>query len=251
MKIATWNVNGLRKRQAELFEWLRRERPAIVCLQEIKATPDLIPTGLWEMERYWSYFHGGKGYSGVGVLVSQDLSPVRPTFSHPAFDHEQRIVVSHIGVGLDVVSVYVPNGGKDFPTKMLFLDELARYAVAARATGTPLVICGDLNVTRTDNDVHPKERKANAIGQRPEERVALSRILDAGLVDVVRQMDPANDQLFTWWAPWRNMRQRNIGWRIDYVLASEALATRASSSIVQREVGTSDHAPVMVEFGEP
>jgi len=110
------------------------------------------------------------------------------------------------------------------------------------------VLCGDLNVARTDMDVHPKERKVNAIGQLPEERALLERIISRGLVDVGRALDPENDQLFTWWAPWRNLRQRNIGWRLDYVLASGSLAQRARSCPVFREVGTSDHAPVLADF---
>ena len=96
-----------------------------------------------------------------------------------------------------------------------------------RDGGRELVLCGDLNVARTDRDVHPKERKPGVVGQRADERALLRRLLGQGLVDVGRALDPDNDALFTWWAPWRNLRQRNIGWRIDYILASEALATSA------------------------
>ena len=96
--------------------------------------------------------------------------------------------------------------------------------------------------------MHPKERKPRAIGQLPEEREALERIIGCGLVDVGRALDPDNDGLFTWWAPWRNMRERNIGWRLDYVLASETFASKAISCPVQKEVGTSDHAPVVATF---
>jgi exodeoxyribonuclease-3 len=107
-----------------------------------------------------------------------------------------------------------------------------------------------MNVARTDRDVHPKERKPNAIGQLPEERALIERILSRGLVDVGRTLDPDNDGLFTWWAPWRNLRQRNIGWRLDYVFASEALAARATSCEVLAQFGTSDHAPVVATFAE-
>jgi exodeoxyribonuclease-3 len=110
------------------------------------------------------------------------------------------------------------------------------------------VLCGDLNIARTERDVHPKERKPRSIGQLPEERALLERIIACDLVDVGRTLDPDNDGLFTWWAPWRNMRERNIGWRLDYVLASSALAARATSCPVQKDVGTSDHAPVMATF---
>jgi exodeoxyribonuclease-3 len=199
------------------------------------------------MEGYWCYWHGGKGYSGVGLHISKTFSPERPLFSHPPFDYENRIVTVEIG-GMTVASIYAPNGGKDFPAKMRFLEAMARYAGEFQTRGQSLVMCGDLNVARTDRDVHPKERKPRAIGQLPEERALIEQIIDHGLVDVGRALDPDNDGLFTWWAPWRNMRERNIGWRLDYVLASTALAVRAVSCPVQKEVGTSDHAPVMATF---
>jgi exodeoxyribonuclease-3 len=168
-------------------------------------------------------------------------------FSHPDFDYEHRIVVAQLD-DLAVASVYVPNGGKDFAAKMRFVAALERHVAEARLQNRRLVICGDINIARSDMDVHPKERKATAIGQLPEEREALERILAQGIVDVGRALDPDNDQLFTWWAPWRNLRQRNIGWRIDYVLASEEIAARVRRSVVQAEVGTSDHAPLVVEI---
>ena len=96
-------------------------------------------------------------------------------------------------------------------------------------------------------DVHAKERRPGIVGQRPDERALIERILSRGLVDVHRTLDPGNADLFTWWAPWRNLKQRNIGWRLDYVFASETLAARATSCIVQREFGTSDHGPVIAD----
>ncbi len=246
MKIATWNVNGIRARQAQLQEWVERERPDVICLQEIKATSDQVPAALCEMEGYWCYWHGGGGYSGVALHVSRSMAPERPLFAHPAFDFENRIVTVDLGTVL-IASVYVPNGGKDFPAKMRFLEALDAF-VGGFAADKRVVICGDLNVARTDRDVHPKERKPRAIGQLPEERAMLERIIGHGLVDVGRALDPDNDGLFTWWAPWRNMRARNIGWRLDYVLASAPLAARATGCPVQKDVGTSDHAPVVASF---
>jgi exodeoxyribonuclease-3 len=217
-----------------------------------------VPAALCEMEGYWCYWHGGKGYSGVALQVSKTIAPERPPFFHPPFDHEYRIVATEIG-GITIASIYVPNGGKDFPAKMRFLEALDEYAasfqVAAQGAetagpgpGRQLVLCGDMNVARTDRDVHPKERKPRAIGQLPEERALIERILGRGLVDLGRAFDPDNDGLFTWWAPWRNMRQRNIGWRLDYILPSASLAARAIACPVQKDVGTSDHAPVMATF---
>ena len=247
MKIATWNVNGIRARQAQLQEWLEREQPDVVCLQEIKASSDQLPVWLCEIEGYWCYWHGSKGYSGVGLHVSKRFAPERPEFVHPAFDYENRIVLVRLD-RLTVVSVYVPNGGKDFPAKVRFLDALEQFVSDAQSDAQPIVICGDLNIARTERDVHPKERKPSVIGQLPEERAQLERIIAHGLVDVGRALDPENDEMFTWWAPWRNMRQRNIGWRLDYLLASESLYERVRGCIVQREFGTSDHAPVIADF---
>ena len=251
MKIATWNVNGIRARQAQLMEWLAAEKPDVVCLQEIKASLDQLPFELRDVENYWSYWHGEKGYSGVALLVAKSLIGASPACSHPGFDFEQRIacatVPSPAGDVL-VASVYVPNGGKDFAAKMRFLEALETYVAEAARDRKPIILCGDLNVARTDRDIHPKERKPNQIGARPEERQIIERIVGYGVVDVHRALEPDNDNLFTWWAPWRNMKQRNIGWRIDYVLASTAIANRATACVVQREVGTSDHGPVVATF---
>jgi exodeoxyribonuclease III len=105
-----------------------------------------------------------------------------------------------------------------------------------------------MNVAHTDQDVHPKERKPRAFGQRPDERELFQKVLDSGVVDVMRALHPNDDQLFTWWAPWRNMRERNIGWRLDYVLASRPLAEKIPECSILREIGTSDHAPVIANL---
>ena len=248
IKVGTWNVNGIRARQAQLQDWIEREQPDVVCLQEIKATPDQIPVWLCELEGYWCYWHGAKGYSGVALHVSRAFSPERPPFAHPAFDYESRIVTVEVR-GVTFASIYVPNGGKDYPAKVRFLEELRGFTADLHAAGRAAVLCGDLNIARTEMDVHPKERKPRAIGQLPEERALLESILANGLVDTSRELEPGNDQLFTWWAPWRNMKERNIGWRLDYVLASRPLYDTGATSVVQREVGTSDHGPVIATFG--
>jgi exodeoxyribonuclease-3 len=162
--------------------------------------------------------------------VSRARAAEAPRITHPAFDHETRIAEVDLG---DVVlaSVYVPNGGKDFAAKMAFMDALCAYTTGVHERGRRLVLCGDVNIAREERDVHPKERKPNTIGQRPDERAAFERLLACGLVDVGRALDPDNDALFTWWAPWRNLRQRNIGWRLDYVLASDAVAASSCVSL--------------------
>ncbi len=247
MKIGTWNVNGIRAREAQVLEWIHRERPEVVCLQEIKAPPARVPATLCALEGYWCLWHGATAYSGVGLHVRCDVAAERPGFVHPDFDVETRIAVAEVA-SVTVASVYVPNGGKDFAAKLRFLEALEQWVGAMAAAGKPVVVAGDINIARTDRDVHPKERKVGAIGQRPEERALLERVLAHGLVDVGRALDPDNDALFTYWAPWRNLRQRNIGWRIDYVLASAPLAGRATRCAVLADFGTSDHAPIVAEF---
>jgi exodeoxyribonuclease III len=247
MKIATWNVNGIRAREAQVLSFIETVKPDVLCLQEIKAAPAKVPLSLCELSGYWCYWHGETSYSGVGLHVSKESFKDKPVFSHPAFDHETRIVTARAG-NLVFASIYVPNGGKDFDAKMRFLVSLEEWVGELHGQGLELVLCGDMNVAHRDMDVHPKERKP-VIGQRPDERALFSRLLSRGLVDVGRAVDPENDQLFSWWAPWRNMRERNIGWRLDYVLASESVHRRVVSCTVDRSFGTSDHGPVVAEFG--
>ncbi|HXX67295.1 MAG TPA: exodeoxyribonuclease III [Polyangiaceae bacterium] len=246
MKIATWNVNGIRAREGQFVDWVRRDVPDIVCLQEIKATPEQLGETLTMLPEFWSFWHGGpKGYSGVSLHFRKQAFATRPEFSHPDFDVECRAVEARVDANLAVLSVYVPNGGKDYAAKLKFLEGLRAYADRLQAGGSALIVCGDLNVARTDADVHPKERKAGAIGQRSDERELFERILACNLQDVARTLDPGNDRLFTWWPPWRGLRQKNQGWRIDYVLASADRGLTPVECRVYAEVGTSDHAPVV------
>jgi exodeoxyribonuclease III len=244
MKVATWNVNGIRARAAQVEEWLERERPDIVCLQELKAELPQIPEALHRPD-YHAVWHCCKGYSGVSLQLRKSTFPGDPVYSHPPFDLESRIVQVELG-DLIVASVYVPNGGKDYPGKINFLTRLIDWARELRSQGRELLLCGDVNIARAEMDVHPRERKPTAVGQRPEERAMFEMLLGAGLSDMGRAMDPDNAGLFTWWAPWRNLRQRNIGWRLDYLLASPGIAGRATSCVVQADVGSSDHAPVVM-----
>jgi exodeoxyribonuclease-3 len=248
VKVVTWNVNGIRAREGQVEELLSREAPDLVCLQEIKAPAAKVPAPLLEPAGYHALWHGATAYSGVSLLVKRALLAAPPAFAHPPFDVETRAVTAEVD-GVTVASLYVPNGGKDFEAKLAFLEALDAWAAAAQAAGRPLLLCGDLNVTRSQEDVHEKERRVGAIGQREDERALLGRFLSRGLTDVGRALDPGNPALFTWWPPWRGLRQKNVGWRIDYVVASEALARTATRCAVLQEFGTSDHAPLVAEFG--
>ena len=249
MKIITWNVNGIRAREAQLCQFIDREQPDVVCLQELKAERAQIPVSC-HLDDYVIYWHGMRGYSGVSLHVRKGLVDGEPQFTHPDFDMETRIVTVDIG-NLVVASVYVPNGGKDYAAKIDFFTNLIRWSKQKHDEGRQVIICGDLNIAREDVDVHPTQRKEGVIGQRPEERELFASLLGEHFIDIHRTMHPDNDRLYTWWAPWRNMRQRNMGWRIDYVVASKSIAERVVSCEVLIEVGTSDHGPVVVTLDDP
>jgi exodeoxyribonuclease-3 len=246
MKIATWNVNGLRARHAQLLEWVAWEKPDVLCLQEIKATHAQIPDPLTTLHEYFNYWHGGpKGYSGVSLHLARTRFPSAPAFTHPVFDNEFRIVDALVG-DTRFASVYVPNGGKDLAGKIEFLRQFEKWTAECEAAGEKLVVCGDLNVALTDADVHPTQVKRGMIGQRADERALLRGAIDHGLVDVLRATYAERSDVFTWWPPWRNLREKNEGWRIDFILASTEL--RFTSCEIRKDVLGSDHAPVVVEI---
>lgn len=250
MKVTTWNVNGIRAREAQVADWLRLERPDVLCLQEIKASPHQVPQSLVEREGYWPVWHGAGGYSGVALLLSKALVPVRPVITHPPFDLECRVAVASLG-SLEVASIYVPNGGKDFEAKLGFLSSLRRWVQERHAAGRRLLLCGDFNVAHTPKDVHEKLRDEQQLGQTPGERQLVDALLAEGLCDLGRRFAPDDDALFTWWAPWRQYRERNVGWRLDLVLSSPAVTARARQCTALREFGTSDHGPVTAVFEGP
>ena len=187
MKIATWNVNGIRARAAQLQEWLEQERPDVVCLQELKAELSQIPE-VCRHPDYHAYWHTLKGYSGVSLQVRKELVPADPVYSHPPFDMESRIVQVEHG-DLVIASIYVPNGGKDYASKLSFLTQLIDWTrQAAWPRDVKSCLCGDMNIARTDLDVHPRERKLNAVGQRPDERALFEGLFGTGLVDLGRAL---------------------------------------------------------------
>jgi exodeoxyribonuclease-3 len=147
MKIATWNVNGIRARQAQIGEWLARDGPDIVCLQELKAEVAQIPEQC-KLDGYHVFWHCLRAYSGVSLHVRKGLFDSEPVFSHPAFDMESRIVQAELG-NLVLASVYVPNGGKDYAAKIGFLTRLIAWAKQLHQEGREVVLCGDINIART------------------------------------------------------------------------------------------------------
>ena len=220
-------------------------------MQELKATVEQLGPNLVGLPGYTSYWHGGpKGYSGIRCTAAWTRSRIPPEFSVPSIDVEHRAIEVRLPNRVVITKFYVPNGGKDYAAKLRFLEALRAHVDREHAAGARLLLCGDMNVTRSDIDVYPGQRKPDAIGQRPDERALFEQVLGSDLVDVARHLEPDNDQLFTWWAPWRGLRQKNHGWRLDYVLASRERGLEATGSQVLAEVGTSDYAPVVVTLSE-
>jgi len=243
MRVATWNVNGVRARAAQLVGWLAEARPEVVCLQETKARPDQLAPSLCDLDGYHCLWHPApKGYSGVALHVRRDWAQA-VEFFHPPHDMESRLVCARVG-RVVFASLYMPNGGKDYAAKIAFMHAMIDWVRAVHAAGDQLVLAGDMNVARAPLDVHPKLQDPTVVGQSAEERGLFADML-VGLVDAGRHLHPADDRLFTWWPYWRESRQRNIGWRLDYVLISEALLPRLTRCELMRDLGTSDHCPVV------
>ena len=246
MRIATWNVNGLRARTAAVLEYLTVHSPDVLCLQEVKAGPEQLPA---ELSAHPDYVAGWNcaptGYSGVGILVRRSLPT--PSFHVPRFDMENRALRVDLGP-LSIVDLYCPNGGKAYEPKLAFYDDLLAYSERAHASAEAVWLCGDFNIAHTDLDIHEKERKTADIGVRPEERDRFSRLLSHGLRDVFRAANPGAADAFTWWPYWRKARELNRGWRIDYHLVPDALASAVGRCEIQAHVLGSDHAPVVAEI---
>ena len=175
VKVLTWNVNGIRARQHEVADVHRRPSSRTSSAsRRSRRRRTKCRRSWWRPTAIGATGTAPSGYSGVALLIRHSFFTERPAFRHPSFDHEERIVVADLGP-LTVASVYVPNGGKDFDAKLRFLEALVAWAAETQASGRALLICGDLNVAREERDVHPKERKPNQIGTRPEETGASGR----------------------------------------------------------------------------
>jgi exodeoxyribonuclease-3 len=258
VRIATWNVNSVKQRVPRLLPWLDQRQPDVVCLQETKLADDRFTELLGEAlaERgYAVAVHGEATWNGVAILSRVGLENVAmglaggPGFPHP----EARAVAADCG-GIRVVSVYVPNGrapGSDhYAYKLAWLASL-REVVAAGPEAT--VVCGDMNIAPTDDDVFDPEAYIGQTHVTPPEREALAALGDLGLRDVVRDRWPT-ERVFTYWDYRAGMFHQDLGMRIDLVLAGAPVADRVKAAWVDRHArkgsGPSDHAPVIVDLDE-
>ena len=254
MKIATWNVNGIRARKSALYDWVVGTMPDILILQELKADEERIPDEILSLEGYSKFWNGStfkKGYSGVGMLVRDDLNGNDGCYRYeiPDFDIENRTVVLH-GRGFSLIGTYVPRGEGDahYGVKLNYLEGVATYIGGLLDEGREIILTGDMNVAHTALDVHHSQNKPGAVGLRPEERSALDRQLQLGLHDIMRERHPGREGLYTWWPYWKGARERNLGWRIDCFYLSGGLLSHVQDVVVDIEEKSSDHAPVILDI---
>lgn len=259
-KIVTWNVNGLRSAYRNgLRHYIEREQPDILCLQEIRATPDQLDATMHPPAEYHEFYAPARmrsGYSGVAIFSRLEPDAVVEGIGVDRFDREGRVLRADYG-SISVVSVYAPKGyspddARSQPEKverlafkLEFYRQLTRYVRTLRAAGRRLILCGDFNTAHTELDLARPRENERTSGFLPEERRAFDKLLEAGLVDVFRRF-VSDGGHYTWWSQRRGARERNIGWRIDYHLVDVELVPLVTAAYLQPEVRGSDHCPAVI-----
>jgi exodeoxyribonuclease-3 len=252
MKIASWNINSLRKRQDQLFPWLESTQPDIVCLQETKCPDEQFPSLALEAMGYRSAYHGEKSYNGVAILSKIKPEDVRPSLCGEVIDPQARVLAATVAK-VRVYSIYAPNGqAVGSPAYEYKLNWYARLRdCLTKDKNVDLVVCGDFNVALEDVDVYDPQLWRGAIMCSDGERAAFRKVCEAGLHDTLRLHHPESG-LFSWWDYRMLSFPKNRGLRIDAILASEKLIRKCSASGIDRDLRKgkepSDHAPVWAEF---
>lgn len=256
MKLATWNVNSVRVREKRLVDWLAKASPDIVCLQETKTEDPGFPSDAITRAGYTSVLHGQKSYNGVALLSKHPISEVTRGFGDGEPEDEARVIAGTIA-GIRVIDVYVPNGqelgSEKYVYKLGWYRRLRRYLDRTATPDTPLVLCGDFNVTSDDLDVWSPEAWAGKIHCSPDERTALQEVLAFGLVDVFRAQNPLG-KIYSWWDYRGVSFFKNQGLRIDFIYATKPVAERITACVIDRDArkgqDASDHAPVIATLIE-
>jgi exodeoxyribonuclease-3 len=253
MRLVSWNINGIRAGVSKgLLEWLDACNADVVCFQETKADPDVLPASVLYPPGYQSYWSAAekKGYSGVATYSRLPVAGWRAGLDIERFDTEGRVVVTDVG-GVELYNVYFPNGERG-PERLAYkLDFYAAFFdhVNARVRdGHAVIFCGDVNTAHRPIDLaRPKENEKTS-GFLPEERAWLDRWIESGWVDTFRRLFPDTIDAYSWWNQRTAARARNVGWRIDYFFVHESLADRVKGAGISPEVSGSDHCPVWLDF---
>ncbi|MEY2482383.1 MAG: exodeoxyribonuclease [Verrucomicrobiota bacterium] len=254
MRIVSWNINSLRKRQERLISWLTATQPDVVCLQETKCTDEQFPELDLRSAGYHSAFHGQKSYNGVAILSRTAPQDVRAALCDEEVDPQARVIAATVGA-VRVYSIYAPNGqavgSPAYDYKLRWYARLRNCLRGDQAGNERLVVCGDLNVAPKDEDVFDPDLWRGAIMCSDGERAAFDELCATGLVDTLRLHHPECG-LFSWWDYRMLAFPKNRGLRIDAILASKSLAPVCTAAGIEREMRKgkepSDHAPVWAEF---
>ena len=254
MKIASFNINGIRARLPRLLEWLERERPDVACLQELKCADEALPMLDIEGAGYRAVWHGQKGFNGVAILVRGE-TPVLRRIGLPGDpdDSHSRYIEAEVN-GIVIASLYLPNGnpvGTDkFGYKLRWMERLREHAAGLLAEERPVVLAGDWNVVVEDRDVYDTSAMAQDALMQPETRTAWRGVLHQGWTDALRALHPKEERLYTFWDYTAGCWQRDAGFRIDHLLLSPQVADRLTAAGVDRwargQEKASDHAPTWV-----
>ena len=253
VKIATWNVNSLKVRLPQVLDWLAANTPDVLCLQETKLTDDNFPAEAIEDAGYHVVYAGEKTYNGVAILSRDPATDI--VTDPPGLDDEQRRVLAVSCNGLRILNLYVVNGqevGSDkYAWKLEWLSRISRYVDSQLKLHDHLVVLGDFNIAPEDRDVHDPDAWHERILCSTPERRALGALMDLGLVDTFRLFEQ-EDKSFSWWDYRAAGFRRNLGLRIDLILASHSLAAGCTACRIDKEPRRlerpSDHAPVIAEF---
>lgn len=254
-RILSWNVNGLRAVEKKgFFTWFLKESPDILCLQEIKATPEQLPPHIRNTPGYYTYFNPAerKGYSGVSVFTKQKPLSVKRGFGIQKFDTEGRILILEYPE-FTLFNIYFPNGKKNqerLTYKLDFYNTFLDYANILKEQGKNIIVCGDVNTAHTEIDLsRPKENEKTS-GFLPVERAWINTFLDHGYLDTFRVLNKEPHH-YTWWDMKTGARERNIGWRIDYFFINKKLQKNLKNAFILKDVKGSDHCPIGIEITEP
>ncbi len=252
MRIITLNVNGIRSAAKKgLFGWLARQRADIVCLQEMKAQEADIDHSLHAPKGYTAHYAlaDKKGYSGVALYSRRPPDEVIKGFGSREFDPEGRYLEARFGT-LAVVSVYLPSGSSGEhrqAAKFRFLDEFRPHLERLARCGREVILCGDWNIAHKEIDLKNWRSNQKNSGFLPEERAWLGEVFDSGWVDVFRRLDAKPEQ-YTWWSNRGQAWAKNVGWRIDYQIATPGVAKTASGESIFKRRRFSDHAPLTIDY---
>lgn len=254
MKLISWNINGIRAAERKGFlSWFEAQSADIVCLQEIKAHPDQLSQNLLERPGYHAHWHAAarKGYSGLCVYSKKEPRAVTYGLGDAQFDAEARVMALTFDDFL-LINTYFPHSRRDLSRleyKMAFNAAFMDYFLKLKASvSVPVIVCGDFNTAHTALDLANDRANRKNAGFLPIEREWLDRFLATGMVDVFRQKHPGEKGHYTWWSQMRGVRERNVGWRIDYHMVDQNLADCVKAVGHQADVLGSDHCPVFIEL---